>query len=290
MLKSLVILLRPQQWLKNLFVLAPAFFAGSFLVADVLRDSLLTFIIFSAAASTVYIFNDWIDRQADSKHPEKRTRPIASGQISGKIALITGLLTLLMSMLIGLSFLNFEVMAITGSYLVLNLAYTLILKNIAILDVSCIATGFVLRLFAGSGATGIELSSWIITLTFLLALFLALAKRRDDVIREQRGEERTRTSIKGYNLRFLDQTMTVMGAVVIVAYLQYCHAADRTIQITTSRLYLSAAFVVIGLLRYMQLALVEERSGNPTRILIEDRFTQINLLVWGGFFAWMLYR
>lgn len=290
MLKSLVILLRPQQWLKNLFVLAPAFFAGSFLVADVLRDSLLTFIIFSAAASTVYIFNDWIDRQADSKHPEKRTRPIASGQISGKIALITGLLTLLMSMLMGLSFLNFEVIAITGSYLVLNLAYTLILKNIAILDVSCIATGFVLRLFAGSESTGIELSSWIITLTFLLALFLALAKRRDDVIREQRGEERTRTSIKGYNLRFLDQTMTVMGAVVIVAYLQYCHAADRTIQITTSRLYLSAAFVVIGLLRYMQLALVEERSGNPTRILIEDRFTQINLLVWGGFFAWMLYR
>ncbi|MEL0343481.1 MAG: decaprenyl-phosphate phosphoribosyltransferase [Deltaproteobacteria bacterium] len=290
MLKSLVILLRPQQWLKNLFVLAPAFFAGSFLVADVLRDSLLTFIIFSAAASTVYIFNDWIDRQADSKHPEKRTRPIASGQISGKIALITGLLTLLMSMLMGLSFLNFEVIAITGSYLVLNLAYTLILKNIAILDVSCIAIGFVLRLFAGSEATGIELSSWIITLTFLLALFLALAKRRDDVIREQRGEERTRTSIKGYNLRFLDQTMTVMGAVVIVAYLQYCHAADRTIQITTSRLYLSAAFVVIGLLRYMQLALVEERSGNPTRILIEDRFTQINLLVWGGFFAWMLYR
>ena len=129
MLKSLVILLRPQQWLKNLFVLAPAFFAGSFLVADVLRDSLLTFIIFSAAASTVYIFNDWIDRQADSKHPEKRTRPIASGQISGKIALITGLLTLLMSMLIGLSFLNFEVIAITGSYLVLNLAYTLILKT-----------------------------------------------------------------------------------------------------------------------------------------------------------------
>ena len=290
MLKSLVILLRPQQWLKNLFVLAPAFFAGSFLIADVLRDSLLTFIIFSAAASTVYIFNDWIDRQADSKHPEKRTRPIASGKISGKIALITGLLTLLMSMLMGLSFLNFEVIAITGSYLVLNLAYTLILKNIAILDVSSIATGFVLRLFAGSEATGIELSSWIITLTFLLALFLALAKRRDDVIREQRGEERTRTSIKGYNLRFLDQTMTVMGAVVIVAYLQYCHAADRTIQITTSKLYLSAAFVVIGLLRYMQLALVEERSGNPTRILIEDRFTQINLLVWGGFFAWMLYR
>ena len=92
MLKSLVILLRPQQWLKNLFVLAPAFFAGSFLIADVLRDSLLTFIIFSAAASTVYIFNDWIDRQADSKHPEKRTRPIASGKISGKTALITGCL------------------------------------------------------------------------------------------------------------------------------------------------------------------------------------------------------
>ena len=163
------------------------------------------------------------------------------------------------------------------------------LKKIAILDVSCIAVGFVLRLLAGSVATGIELSSWIITLTFLLALFLALAKRRDDVVREQRGEERTRSSIKGYNLGFLDQAMTIMGSVVIVAYLQYCHAADRTIPIISSKLYLTAAFVVIGLLRYMQLALVEERSGNPTRILIEDRFTQINLLIWGGFFAWMLY-
>ena len=110
MFKSLVILLRPQQWLKNLFELAPAFFAGSFWVADVLRDSLLTFIIFSAAASSVYIFNDWIDRQADSKHPEKRTRPIVSGKISGRIALITGLLNLLMSMLLGFFFLNFEEM------------------------------------------------------------------------------------------------------------------------------------------------------------------------------------
>ena len=180
-------------------------------------------------------------------------------------------------------------MTVAGIYLVLNLAYTLNLKKIAILDVSCIAVGFVLRLLAGSAATGIELSSWIITLTFLLALFLALAKRRDDVVREQRGEERTRSSIKGYNLGFLDQAMTIMGSVVIVAYLQYCHAADRTIPIISSKLYLTAAFVVIGLLRYMQLALVEERSGNPTRILIEDRFTQMNLLIWGGFFAWMLY-
>ena len=290
MLKSLIILLRPQHWLKNLFVLAPAFFAGGFLMANVISDSLLTFIIFSAAASTVYIFNDWIDRYADLAHPEKMNRPIASGIISGRIACTTGFFTLLISMLTGFFFLNLEVLAVIAIYLVLNLAYTLVLKNMAILDVSCIAVGFVLRLFAGSKATGVELSSWIITLTFLLTLFLALAKRRDDVILEQLREERTRISIKGYNLRFLDQAMTIMGAVVIVVYLQYCHAADRTLPITTSKLYLSAAFVVIGLFRYMQLAMVEKRSGNPTRILIEDRFTQINLLVWGGFFAWMLYR
>jgi len=289
MFKSLFFLLRPQQWLKNLFVLAPAFFSGSILMADLVIDSMLTFIIFSATASTIYIFNDWMDRHLDSRHPEKRNRPIASGKISGHVALITGIFTLLISMLTGLFFLNIDVVAVTVIYLVINMAYTILLKNIAILDVSCIAAGFVLRLFAGSEATGIELSSWIITLTFLLALFLALAKRRDDVIREQRGEKRSRIVIKGYNLSFLDHTMTIMGAVVIVAYLQYCHAVDMTIPITTSRLYLSVVFVVIGLLRYMQLALVEERSGNPTRILIEDRFTQINLLIWIGFFAWILY-
>ena len=289
MLKSVMVLLRPQQWLKNLFVLAPAFFAGSFLEVEVMRESLLTVLCFSALASSVYVYNDWIDRIADSRHPEKSKRPLASGAISGRTAFFTGIFVLLFSFFIGFAFLNHQVLTVAGIYLVLNLAYTLNLKKIAILDVSCIAVGFVLRLLAGSAATGIELSSWIITLTFLLALFLALAKRRDDVVREQRGEERTRSSIKGYNLGFLDQAMTIMGSVVIVAYLQYCHAADRTIPIISSKLYLTAAFVVIGLLRYMQLALVEERSGNPTRILIEDRFTQMNLLIWGGFFAWMLY-
>ena len=290
MFKSAIILIRPQQWLKNLFVLAPAFFAGIFFKIEVLENCILTFLCFSASASSVYVYNDWIDRIVDSKHPEKKNRPIASGEMGGSGACFIGCGLLLCSILIGSFCLNQQVLLVVGIYLLINVAYTLYLKKIAILDVSCIAIGFVLRLFAGSNATGIELSSWIITLTFLLALFLALAKRRDDVIREQRGEERTRSSIKGYNLRFLDQAMTIMGSVVIVSYLQFCHAADRTLPIISSELYLTAAFVVIGLLRYMQLALVEEQTGNPTRVLIEDRFTQINLLFWGSFFVWMLYK
>lgn len=288
-IRSIFFLLRPQQWLKNLFVLAPAFFSGTLLLTDVILNSLLVFISFSSIASTAYIFNDWIDRDADSNHYEKKERPIASGMISFKTAVVTASFMIIISVLICILFLNHSVLLIIVVYFILNLTYTLILKSIAIIDVTCIAVGFVLRLFAGSEATNIELSSWIIILTFLLAIFLALAKRRDDVIREELGETRTRKSVKGYNLNFLDHSMTIMGAVVIVAYLQYCHSVDRTIQLSSSKLYFSSAFVMIGLLRFMQLAFVEKQTGNPTKILINDHFTQINLFGWGCYFAWMLY-
>ena len=160
----------------------------------------------------------------------------------------------------------------------------------SILDITIIATGFVLRLYTGSFATNIELSSWIIIMTFLLSIFLALAKRRDDVIREDRGEKQTRLSIAGYNKSFLDHSMSVMGAIIVVAYLQYCHAEDKSINIENSYLYFTTIFVVIGLLRYMQLALVNENTGNPTKILTNDKFTLINFILWASFFALFLYK
>lgn len=282
-------LLRIQQWLKNLFVFAPSFFSGNMLEAQVFSTSLLTFFCFSLAASSIYVLNDWRDRLEDAEHPEKRNRPLASGKLPATTGALLGFLSFGLSSLLSLVFLPLETSGLIFGYAVLNIVYTFLLKNYAILDVNSIAAGFVLRLFAGSSATGIELSSWIITLTYLLALFLALAKRRDDVLRKETGTHLVRKATTGYSRVFLDQAMTALVAVVIVAYLQYCHALDRKLSVSNEYLYLTSIFVIVGVLRYLQLTLVYENTANPTQVLATDRFTQLNLLLWGGTYFWLLY-
>ncbi len=165
----------------------------------------------------------------------------------------------------------------------------LLLKHIAILDVAIIATGFVLRLFVGAAVTEIELSMWIVVITFLLALFMALAKRRSDVLLFLNTGARTRKVIDGYNLRFLDSAMAIMASVVIVSYILYTTSAEVLERIPNNYLYLTALFVIVGILRYMQIAFVDEDSGSPTEILWRDRFMQLNLVCWLAVFAWILY-
>ena len=284
-----IIILRPKHWIKNGFVFAPVFFSGQLNQWGIFKEAFFAFIAFSLAASTVYILNDWFDREADAKHPEKKTRPFPKGVISSFEGFILGLSCIIVSISICGFFINSVTIWIICTYILLNIAYSIILKNVAIIDVCCIATGFVLRLFVGSVATRIELSSWIITMTFLLALFLALSKRRDDVIREELGNVRTRKAIYGYNIDFLNHTISIMGSVIIVAYLMYCHSDDRGFVLQNEYLYLTTAFVIVGLMRYFQLAIVDRCTGNPTKVLLNDKFTQINLIAWCGAFTWMIY-
>ena len=284
-----ITLLRPQHWIKNGFVFAPVCFSGQLNQWYPLKGAFIAFIAFSLAASSVYILNDWYDREADSMHPEKKTRPFAKGVISHFEGVILGLSCFIISISICGLLINSAAILIICSYILLNISYSIILKKFAIIDVCCIATGFVLRLFVGSAATRIELSSWIITMTFLLALFLALAKRRDDVIREELGEVRTRKAIYGYNIDFLNHTISIMGSVIIVAYIMYCHSDDRGLVLQNEYLYLTTAFVIVGLMRYFQLAIVDCCTGNPTKVLLNDKFTQINLIAWYGAFTWMIY-
>jgi 4-hydroxybenzoate polyprenyltransferase len=164
-----------------------------------------------------------------------------------------------------------------------------VLKHIAILDVAVIATGFVLRLFVGAAISHIVLSMWIVVITFLFALFLALAKRRDDVLLFLSTGTKTRKVIDGYNLRFLDSAMSIMASVVIVSYILYTTSAEVMGKLQSDYLYLTALFVVLGILRYMQIAFVDEDSGSPTEILWKDRFIQLNSLCWVLVFAWILY-
>ncbi|MBI5178053.1 MAG: decaprenyl-phosphate phosphoribosyltransferase [Nitrospinae bacterium] len=283
-----VLLLRPHHWVKNLFVFAPLFFGHKFGDVGLLWQTLLTFAAFSMTASGVYVFNDIWDANEDRRHPVKMSRPIASGDITPQTAYAISAVFLAGGVALS---------AISGGmvwqfvlfYALLNIAYTIRLKHIPLLDVSVVSAGFVIRLLAGSAATGVPLSVWIIITTFLLSLFLALAKRREDILLFQKNGQVTRKAMDGYNLDFLNVAMGTMATVVMIAYLMYTVSPDVTGRLHSGNLYLTAFFVLLGILRYMQIEFVEGNGGNPTSVLFKDRFLQAVIAGWVLAFAWILY-
>lgn len=276
-MREILTLLRPHQYVKNLFIFTPLIFAFNFNEIT-LFNATLAFILFSLLASAVYVLNDYMDIQEDRRHPTKRDRPLAKGTISktqAKLIFLT-LATLAFS---GALLLSSELFVVLFIYLLLNIAYSFRLKHIAIVDIFIIATGFVLRLFAGSLATETPLSMWIIIITFLLAIFLALAKRRDDVLLSLEGKE-TRKNIDGYNLEFVNAAMVLMAGVVIVSYLQYTVSPEVIARVGSDKLFITTFFVILAIFRYMQITFVEENSGSPTKIIIKDRFLRFSILLW----------
>lgn len=274
---EIIKLLRIRQYIKNLFIFAPILFAFDTDITH-LTNSLIAFILFSLIASSIYILNDYIDIEEDQKHPTKQFRPLASGTVDTKTALLLAL-TLSATSLILSALFNMQLFIVLFIYFILNISYSMKLKHIAVVDIYIIATGFVLRLFAGSSVTDIKLSMWIIIMTFLLALFLALAKRRDDVILGLQGKQ-TRKNIDGYNIEFINASMILMAGVVIVSYIFYTVSSGVIQRLNTENLYLTSFFVILGVLRYMQITFVEENSGSPTKIVFKDTFLKISIIAW----------
>lgn len=271
-------LFRVHQYIKNLFIFLPLLFSFSFFDAHDNINTLIAFMLFSILASSIYIFNDFLDINEDRAHPTKKNRPLAKGSVSKSNAKF--LIILLSTISMTLSFiLSAELFTVMLIYFILNIFYSIKLKHIAVLDIFIIATGFVLRLFAGSAVTGISLSMWIILMTFLLAIFLALAKRRDDVLLSIEGQE-TRKNIDGYNLEFVNASMVLMAGVVIMSYILYTISPEVTARLGTNNLYLTSFFVILGILRYMQITFVEENSGSPTKVVIRDRFLKMTIFLW----------
>jgi decaprenyl-phosphate phosphoribosyltransferase len=186
-------------------------------------------------------------------------------------------------------FLADQTLLYLGLYLGINILYSLRLKHIPILDVTLVAVGFPLRLFFGGAIVAVPLSTWIILATFLLALFIALGKRRDDVLLQAEGEAPTRASVDGYNLEFTQAGMLILGAVVIVTYILYTVSPEVQAHFTTDHLYLTTLFVIVGILRYFQQVLVHGRGGNPTELMYSDRFLQLVILLWVLSFAALIY-
>ena len=291
MMRETLLLIRPKQWAKNVFVLLPMFFGRQLTDPTTLQSSLLVFAAFSFIASSVYCINDLIDVEADRQHPVKCKRPIASGAVSRKQG---WLLTVVMALLSAATVLTlsshiWQVLAVLAGYYLLNIAYCTRLKNYAIIDVCVIAFGFVLRILAGGVATGISVSRWLVLMTFLLTLFLSLAKRRDDVLRMNATGKAPRKNTIRYNLTFINQAITITASVTTVCYIMYCVSPEVVAAFGTPNLYLTTIFVIIGLLRYIQLAVVDEQSGDPTKIVWKDRFTQLVILAWLSSFLFLIY-
>ncbi|MBF1397105.1 MAG: decaprenyl-phosphate phosphoribosyltransferase [Prevotella histicola] len=290
-MKNLIRLIRPKQWIKNLIVLLPVFFGGALLHPSAIYAGLITALSFSFAASSIYCLNDIIDIENDKHHPIKCNRPLASGAISIPQGYTLMVLMLILSM--ASTFLLYdhqlETAGVIAFYWLLNIGYCLKLKQYAIIDVCIVAFGFVLRVLAGGISTSIHLSKWIVLMTFLLMLFLSFAKRRDDVVRMNETGHAPRQNTIRYNLTFINQAITITSSVTLVCYIMYTVSPETIQNFHTDYLYLTSVFVLVGLLRYIQIAVVDKKSGDPTKVILRDRFTQLIVLAFGLAFLFIIY-
>ncbi len=292
MIKDILRLVRPKQWIKNLFVFIPMFFAGELFDLHSLCLCAVTFMAYSLMASSVYCYNDIVDADADRRHPVKCRRPVASGAVSVRLAYTLMALMAVLSVAVTLLLppeVMASVLAVVLFYYLLNLSYCSKLKQYAIVDVCIVAFGFVLRILAGGFACEVTPSNWLVIMTFLLTLFMSFAKRRDDVLRMNETGEPPRKNTVRYNLTFINQAITITASVTLVCYIMYTVSPEVTGRFDTPYLYLTFVFVLLGLLRYIQVAVVDKKSGDPTKVILHDHFSQMIVVAWLLSFLLMIY-
>ena len=280
LLKLIIIELRPVQWIKNLFLFAGLIFSFSFIRLGPILQSFLGFIIFCLASSSIYILNDIIDKDIDMSHPQKRKRPIASGELNIRFALFASILLAVISMILS-AFLNRSFFFVCFSYILLMTVYSLVLKNIVILDVISIAFGFILRAVAGAIAINVEISQWLLLTTFLLALFLGLCKRRYEIVLLRENAHTHRNTLFYYSSYLLDQMIAVVTASTVVTYALYTMAKETYLKFGTRLLGLTVPFVIYGIFRYLYIVHRKEEGGSPEKTLLTDRPLLVDIILWG---------
>jgi len=287
--RALVVSLRPAQWVKNLLVFAALVFGHRADTLSALSQAVLAFLLFCAAASGVYLLNDIRDRASDRMHPLKQNRPIASGALPIASAGVAS--ALLIAVAAGFSFLLGQAFAVTLlAFLLLQFGYSLGLKRVVIIDVFCVAIGFVLRAVAGAYAISVAISPWLLVCSLTLALFLALAKRRHEVILLEARAEEHRASLSHYSPYFLDQMIGVVTAATVMAYALYTLAPDTVDKFQTHNLVLTLPFVIYGVFRYLYLVHEKKAGDNPTRMFLTDPALLVNTALWLGVSALIVYR
>jgi 4-hydroxybenzoate polyprenyltransferase len=268
-LAGLMISMRPRQWVKNLVVFAALIFAKKLVFLPSLGRAAAAFALFCCASGAVYIVNDLFDADRDRKHPLKARRPIASRAL-GVQAAVTAVIVLLTGSLVAGFALSLPFGAILLTYVVVNLVYSFWLKEVVIIDVMVIASGFVLRAVAGALVIDVPISHWLIMCTILLSLFLALCKRRQELesLVDAHGH---RTSLKDYSLDFIDQMINVVTPSTLVTYVLYSVSPEVEEKLGTKYLYLTVPFVLYGIFRYLYLVHQKGGGGNPAQSLLTDR-------------------
>lgn len=287
MVKTLYSLLKVNHWIKNTFIFIPAFFGGVIINNDVIFNLTIGFFTFSLAASSIYIINDIKDINFDKNHPKKSKRPIASGKISIKFALSI-FVGLVVSCIVLASFLPIESQIIVLLYFILNIFYSLKGKQISIVDIAIVSLGFVFRIAYGGVISEIIVSKWLFLLTFLLSLFLVIAKRRDDLVIDSNSKE-VRTVIRHYNLDFINYSMVMISSLTVVCYIMYTFSTTHFDDDNNYLVFCSSLLVILGILRYYQITFVENNSGSPTSLMLNDNFIRIVLLLWVALFAFVIY-
>ncbi|HTI52584.1 MAG TPA: decaprenyl-phosphate phosphoribosyltransferase [Verrucomicrobiae bacterium] len=270
--------LRPRQWVKNLFVFAGLIFSQS-LFTPLVWPALGAFAIFCLLSGAIYVFNDVADVEKDRLHPTKRYRPIARGSISIPAALVLGILILAGSLVAAFR-LSVPFGLVATVYAVLFTAYSVWLKHVVILDVLTVAIGFVLRAVAGAAAIGVEISGWLVICTILIALFLALGKRRHEYLSLKGNAAAHRPILAEYSEGFLDQMVAVVTASTVTAYALYTMSPDTVAKFHTRLLPVTLPFVLYGIFRYLYLLYRREMGGNPSDLLLNDRALLVNTVLW----------
>jgi 4-hydroxybenzoate polyprenyltransferase len=279
MLKALIISMRPGHWVKNLVIFAALIFAREYGDTRKIGMAILAFAAFCLGTSAVYLFNDILDRHSDKKHPVKSKRPIASGKLPVPLALAASSFLILAAILLSL-LINFDTFLTLAFYLIINYAYSTILKHLVIIDVMTIAAGFVIRAVAGGLAIQVPISPWLLVCTTLLALFLSFGKRRHELSLLSNEAVGHRRSLEHYSLPFLDQMISVVTASTVVAYAFYTLSPEVVEHFGTQWLFLTIPFVLYGIFRYLFLIFKKDQGGSPARLMLTDLPLLICILLW----------
>ena len=286
---NFVVAMRPKQWVKNFFCFAPLVFSRSLSVFPLNMRAFIAFLLFCVVSGCVYVINDFADREADRKHPTKRLRPIASGMLSPAVAL--GMVAVFLSLSsVGAYLVSIELLIVLAIYFLMNLAYSTVLKRVVLLDVFVIAIGFVIRVVGGGVVTYVELSSWLLLCTLLIALFLALCKRRHEIVLLEDDAESHRKILSEYSPYFLDQLIAVVSASTVVSYALYTMSDDVHKNFGDNNLKYTVPFVIFGVFRYLYLVHRKDKGENPTEIMMSDLPILVNMGLWIVAVGMILYR
>jgi 4-hydroxybenzoate polyprenyltransferase len=286
-LALLIKTMRPKQWTKNVFVWAAVVFDVKLFQAEPFLNTLAAFVLFCLISSAVYIINDLVDMPKDRLHPEKRNRPLASGALDPKIAVVAAVIIVAGCLPVALA-VNWQLAAILYSYLLLMIAYTFWLKNIVIVDVLTIAAGFVLRVGAGVAVVSPErFSPWLYVCMVLLALFLGLGKRRQEIVLVNENGASTRRILAEYNLKFIDEMLSLVSACTVMAYATYTFSAPNLP--TNHSMMLTIPFVLYGIFRYLYLIHVKGETDPPDVVVLKDRPLLLDVVLFGAVVFLLFY-